>query len=369
MSGRRVLMTVDAVGGVWRYAMDLADGLARSGTTIVFAGFGPRPSEAERREAEAIGRLFWFDAPLDWMAASPSALADIPGLIADLARREAVDLLHLNLPSQAAGLRIDLPVLVVSHSCVVTWFAAVRGTHVPEDWAWQRAVTAEGLAQADAVVAPSRSHASALAAAYDLQSPITVIENASRLVAQTPEKQPFCFAAGRWWDAGKNGAVLDAAAAAMPWPMVMAGPTCGPNGESLALEHADHRGALAHAETMALMRRAAVVLSPSLYEPFGLAALEAARLGCALVLSDIPTYRELWDGAALFANPRDPAAFAAQATRLADDSVLRQQMADAATLRARRFTLPTQTKAVLTLYDRLHARHRVPRPALIDAAE
>ena len=38
----------------------------------------------------------------------------------------------------------------------------------------------------------------------------------------------------------------------------------------------------------------------ALYEPFGLAVLEAAQAGCALVLSDIPTFRELWDGAALF---------------------------------------------------------------------
>ena len=39
------------------------------------------------------------------------------------------------------------------------------------------------------------------------------------------------------------------------------------------------------------------------YEPFGLAVLEAAQAGCALVLSDIPTFRELWDGAAMFVPP------------------------------------------------------------------
>ena len=44
------------------------------------------------------------------------------------------------------------------------------------------------------------------------------------------------------------------------------------------------------------------------YEPFGLAVLEAAQAGCALVLSDIPTFRELWNGAAQFVPPGDDAA-------------------------------------------------------------
>lgn len=35
--------------------------------------------------------------------------------------------------------------------------------------------------------------------------------------------------------------------------------------------------------------------------------VRAAAAGCALVLADIPTLRELWDGAAEFLNPCDSA--------------------------------------------------------------
>ncbi len=45
---------------------------------------------------------------------------------------------------------------------------------------------------------------------------------------------------------------------------------------------------------------ATVFASMARYEPFGLAVLEAAQAGMRLVLSDIPTFRELWDGAAIF---------------------------------------------------------------------
>src|SRR3546814_15067984 len=56
--------------------------------------------------------------------------------------------------------------------------------------------------------------------------------------------------------------------------------------------------------------RAGIFVSPSLYEPFGLAVLEAAMSGCALLLSDIPTFRELWDGAAVFTPAGDSDALA-----------------------------------------------------------
>jgi glycosyltransferase involved in cell wall biosynthesis len=59
--------------------------------------------------------------------------------------------------------------------------------------------------------------------------------------------------------------------------------------------------------------------SAALYEPFGLAALEAAHAGTALVLSDIPTHRELWDGAAVFVPPRDAEGFAACCAALLDN--------------------------------------------------
>src|SRR5690606_14378988 len=131
---RRLLMTLDAVGGVWRYAMDLAEALSDEGVRIVFAGFGPPPNAAQRAEAEAIGTLLWSDLPLDWTAGGPEELRDVPAAIADIAHRHAVDLIHLNLPTQAAGLKVGCPVLAVSHSCVVTWFRGVRGTGLPLGW-------------------------------------------------------------------------------------------------------------------------------------------------------------------------------------------------------------------------------------------
>jgi len=92
------------------------------------------------------------------------------------------------------------------------------------------------------------------------------------------------------------------------------------------------------------------VASPSVYEPFGLSVLEAALSGAALVLSDIPTYRELWDGAALFATADDPAAHAVAINRLAADERLRADLGRRAKAVAGTYTVDRQVESLLGVY-------------------
>jgi glycosyltransferase involved in cell wall biosynthesis len=352
--GLRLLMTLDAVGGVWRYAMDLAQALRPRGVDTVFLGFGPQPSPAQVAEAEVIGTLDWADAPLDWLVDGPDALAPVPDLIAQAARRHGADLLHLNLPTQAAGLDIDRPVLAVSHSCVTTWFRAVRGTGLPPGWEWQGELNAKGLHRANLAVAPSRSHMEALVASYGPLPHLRAVPNAT--TAPEPSRQPekpLILASGRWWDEGKGGAILDAAAELTNWPVRLLGPAQGPNGTQFNAHHATLDGELPHAEAIALMREAGIFVSPSLYEPFGLAVAEAARMALPLVLSDIPTFRELWSDAALFVPPRDPEALAVVLDQLACDPTERRRLGEAARARSRRFTPEAQATAMMGLYETL----------------
>jgi glycosyltransferase involved in cell wall biosynthesis len=363
LTGLRLLMTVDAVGGVWRYAMDLAAELKVLGVETVFVCLGPAPAAEKEQEARSLGRLILVDAPLDWLAESAASVSEVPSMIADLGRRERADLLHLNLPSQAAGLKTDIPVVTVSHSCVVTWFASVRQSAVPDAWEWQLDLNRAGFQRADGVVSPSRSHAEMLEQAYGAIPHLQVVHNGSRIENELTEKRDMVFAAGRWWDDGKNGAVLDAAAQSLGWPIIMAGSNAGPNGQYLPVSHASHKGELTHDETVALMREAKIVVSPSIYEPFGLAPLEAARAGAALVLSDIPTYRELWDGCALFADPRNPGAFRSAISRLSSDAGLRATLAVKAYERSLRFTVSAQARAMAAIYERLATRGKTLKAA------
>ncbi|HTJ57732.1 MAG TPA: glycosyltransferase family 4 protein [Devosiaceae bacterium] len=347
---RHILMTIDAVGGVWRYAMDLAAALAERGIETVFVGLGPEPSPAQAAEASRIGKLVWLDLPLDWLTDDPAALDALPGELARLVREHSIEIVHLNLPTQAFGLELPCPVVVASHSCVPTWFKVVRGTELPAAWAWHKERNAEGLRRADIVLVPSLSHKNLLEQCYEPVDGLTVVPNATMPQRAAPAKEALVLAAGRWWDEGKNGAVLDAAAGRLDWPVLMAGATQGPNGEAINIRNARVLGELSGSALRALMSRAAILASPSLYEPFGLAALEGASAGAALVLSDIPTYRELWDGAAQFVPPLDSTAWIAALNLLARDSELRETLGRSARIRAGRFTVAAQRDAVLSAY-------------------
>jgi glycosyltransferase involved in cell wall biosynthesis len=358
-----VLITLDAVGGVWRYAVDLARGLGAIGTRTTLLGFGPHPTRDRKAEVEAMDttRLVWSDQTLDWMAGHEDELAGIGPVIEEVAEREGVDLLHLNLPSQASSLSRKRPIVVASHSCVITWWAAMRREALPESWRAARERNRRGFDAADIVIAPSGSHAEALERAYGPINELDVVYNSAQPDGGPPEvKQPFALAAGRWWDEAKNAAALDAAATLADTEIRLAGSARAPNGEEFGVRHARLLGEMPASEVRALMRRAAVFASPARYEPFGLAILEAAMSRCALVLADIPTFRELWDGAAIFVSPDDPAAIALTLDWLAENPDNAAEWGARAADRARGFTLEAQVSQMLDIYARAidhHAAH------------
>lgn len=349
---RRVLITLDAVGGVWRYAIDVAHGLEGYGVKCLLVGFGPEPN-AEQRAEGGRSELVWTREPLDWTVTEGSALDGGTDMLASLARDWNADVVHLNLPSQASGLPDQVPVVVASHSCVPSWWRAVHGTELPATWAWQIQRNQAGFQRADAIVVPSKSHAVVLNTIYDHLPPLHVIYNATTAEPTDEPKEPIVLSVGRWWDQGKNGTALDEAAATIPWPVILAGPLNGPDGQRATFWHARTLGALPHRDILTLMRRSAIFAAPSQYEPFGLAVVEAAISGAALVLADIPTFRELWNGAALFVSAKDSGGWSRALNELARDVALRGRLSAAAGACARQFTLPRQSAQLHALYSSL----------------
>lgn len=354
---RRILMTVDAVGGVWQYALSLAEQLVRSGNVLVLAGLGPPPTPEQKRQAESVAALEWLRTPPDWMARSQEELAGLRGELARLVSAHDIDLVQVNEPGQAADLALPCPIVAVSHSCIATWFRAVRGSHPPDDWAWQEERTRRGMKGANLVVAPSASHAAALAECYGGLPRLIVVYNGMSPLTRKSHRDDIVFAAGRWWDDGKNGGVLDKAASQTDLPVVAAGATAGPNGPGVAFRNVISLGSISNTEVRKRAARCLVFVSPSIYEPFGLAALEAASAGTPLVLADIPTYRELWSDAALFFPAQDPAGLAAQLNRLAADDRLRRELGAAALRRANSYTPRRQAAVMQQAYEDAAAFH------------
>jgi glycogen synthase len=154
---------------------------------------------------------------------------------------------------------------------------------------------------------------------------------------------------GRFWDPAKNLAALDAAAAGLAWPVVLAGEL----GEASPVVNTEATGVLDPEALAKLRREAAIYAAPALYEPFGLGILEAARDRCALVLGDIPSLRELWSGAALFVDPSDEGALRGALRSLVADPHLRADLAKRAHRRAAAYSIGRALGAYRSLYRHL----------------
>ncbi len=357
---RHVLMTADAVGGVLSYAVDLATGLASRGVRTTLAVLGPSLSEAQRRDLAGMTgvQLVETGLPLDWLAADADEVLVAASELASLAGQVDAELVHLNAPSLACA-AYGRPVVSVLHSCVASWWAKLRGGALPQAFRWQARLTAWGLARSDAVLCPSAAFADTAERIYGLRPVAIHNGRAAPAISGCGVPAPFVFTAGRLWDEGKDVATLDSAARRIALPVLAAGPTEGPNGARIAPQAVGCLGTVDAARMRSLLSKRPIFVSTALYEPFGLAVLEAAQAGCALVLSDIPTFRELWGGAAVFVPERDAGALAAVLAGLGKDEARRSALGSAARARAARYGIEAMAGATLAVYSALHARSRL----------
>jgi glycosyltransferase involved in cell wall biosynthesis len=353
MSGLRLLLTTDAVGGVWAYSVELARALRPFGIDTIIAVMGPSP-DAKQREEVADVPLIDTGLPLEWLDTNADEIRKAGTEIARLADCEKADIIQTSSAALLADVEVSHPCVAMQHSCVATWWAAVRGRPLPSDFAWRRELVAEGLRRAAVVVAPTLAFAAETAGIYKLLTPVNAVHNGRRCVAfpQIPQGQ-FVFTAGRLWDEGKNVATLDRAARRLDVPFQAAGSTQGPNEARAELEHVQPLGQLSQTRLAGIYAARPIYASAALYEPFGLSVLEAAQAGCALVLSDIPTHREIWGGAAIFVPPRNDSAFAGAIQALLDDPERRDQLGHRAHTRASHFTPERMARGMAEIYARV----------------
>jgi glycosyltransferase involved in cell wall biosynthesis len=365
----RIFMTADSVGGIWTYAIDLARELSHAGFDLAIAVCGPPANSAQLADAKSIAclRLIQADVPLDWVAAGAPEVLAAGSRLAALAEDFGADLVHLNSAAYAAGGAFRAPLLVACHSCMASWWEAVEGSALPSDFAWRRDLVAKGYAAANLLVAPSAAFAEVTARLYRLPQVPRVVHN-GRSPPASPSAamalpESFAFTAGRLWDRGKNLAALDRVASPAR-PILAAGPLTGPQGETLQVSRLQTLGQLDGAALAACCNEAAVFVSPARYEPFGLAILEAAQASCPLLLSDIPSFREIWHDAADYLPTGNDDALGEAIDRMLSDPALRRHRGEAARRRAARYTTEEMARGMQALYAEMQPAIASPEARL-----
>jgi glycogen synthase len=340
---QRVLMITRGAGSLWSHALELCRALTARGVRVELATLGAPLSAAQWMEVRDVRGLGLHESQerLEGL--------DEEQWLLELEAQLAPDIVHLE-DHTLGSLAWGSPTLVMVHTCPLVWWEAVKGGPVPERYAHYRQEAARGLRGAGFVVAPTQA---LLAAAERLHGPMgatRVIPYARRAESFLPDaKEPFVLAAGRDWDEAANVTALESIAPSLPFAVRIAGETSrGSPVRSL--------GALHPWELAGWMARAAVYAMPARYEPFGPSALEAALAGCALVLGDIPSLREVWGDAALFVHPDDEAGLADALRWLMAHPAERECRAGRARTRALTFTPRRMVEAYLDVYAALSVR-------------
>lgn len=334
-------MTADTIGGVWTYALELARALQPYGADVVLATMGNLPSPSQLDEADSITniRLRVSDYKLEWMEDPWSDVERAGEWLQRLEYIEKPDIVHLNGYAHAA-LYWRAPCVVVGHSCVLSWWEAVKGEAAPLSWNRYKGEVKKGLQAAQLVLAPTGAMLSALSRHYGSLGATYVVPNGREAKLFLPgEKEPFILSVGRAWDEAKNVAALEKASPKLKWPVYLAGDDKHPdNARKMQLSNVRNLGKLGPDELPGWYGRASIYALPAKYEPFGLSALEAGLAGCALVLGDIASLREVWRDAALFVPPDDVDLLTKTINRLVANPDLLAEMAGRARLRAAHFT-------------------------------
>src|SRR4051812_1218670 len=221
----RILMTADTVGGVWTYALELTRALQPHNVEVLLAIMGPSLSASQCDDARSLPNLSLFKSnyKLEWM---PDCWLDIKRAgdwLLHLENRLQPDLIHLN-GYVHANLPWQNPTLVAGHSCVYSWWQAVKGDTPPAQWQQYKTEVQNGLNAADLVVTPSAAMLRALNTHYGPIDHARVIHNGRDTEQFTPRrKRPLILSAGRLWDEAKNINCVADIAAELPWPVLVAG--------------------------------------------------------------------------------------------------------------------------------------------------
>lgn len=362
----RVLITTDTVGGVWSFTRDLSADLLRRGHAVHLVSFGRKPSpEQVALAANLCTRYtdnFAFtgsDIPLEWMGENECVFEDGQALLLKAVEAFSPDLI---LSNQFCFGRLDtsVPRVVVGHSDVLSWAEACRpGALEPSPWLDRyTAMVGAGLLDAAAVVVPTAWMGRALAANFVLPRNYLVIPNAADLRGVTPdrpqpERELGAVSAGRLWDEAKG---LDTLAdCPLPLPVLVAGEAQfeAESASSASMLPANVRllGQLSPANLRRVFRKSAIYLCTSRYEPFGLAPIEAALCGCAVLARDLPSLREVWGEDALYFH--DAAELGAQVSRLAEDPALLAEAQSRSRRRAATYPVERMVEGYLALFHSL----------------
>jgi len=352
----KVLMTADTVGGVWTYTIDLCKALSGYNVHFYLVTLGARMQEWQKKEVDELGNVTVYetDFQLEWMENPWEDISNSEAYLLSLQKAVQADIIHLN-GYVYGSLNWEAPVLIVAHSDVYSWWRAVKKQEPPVECNMYFTKVRNGLLHANHIVAPSQAMMSEVNTIYGLQQNHSIIYNArSAAHLFTAEKDGSVMCMGRIWDEAKNVQLLMQASPKMNNQVKIAGDNhFQHNTLDFSQSKVRNLGKLSSLQIAKELSTASIYALPAKYEPFGLSVLEAAISGCALVLGDIPSLREIWKDNAIFVDTDQADELAGAINNLMNDRNELENMSLKAQNHAMQFSTQRMAAEYMNLYRRL----------------
>ena len=213
-----VLVTTDSLSGSWTYTRELVTGLVTRGVRVTLVSFGEIPLPEQTSWMDHLHGLDYRPTAfhLEWMQEAEEDLPESSAFLVALVRELRPDVLHLNQFCYG-NLPVDVPRVVMAHGDLITWKHAVHGQkygqvksdqvrHQDGSLNWYRNTVTDGLAGADAVVAPSAWMLERISASYGRPRRGEVIYPGRNPIFFNPyvSKDDCVLAVGRLVDASKQ---------------------------------------------------------------------------------------------------------------------------------------------------------------------
>lgn len=306
---RRVLLLTDGAAAPWRWSVDLARQFSRRGLEVILAAAGDALTPWQAWEAKGMSGIDLREAP------PGQARTWLTGL--DL--RAKADVVHLVGCPRFAVLPWRAP--------LVTTVCDVPATETE----WGELIQA--VRSSHQAVSPARALAAAVESRYSGPPSWSVIRHTCEGSQFRPGiKERFILSTARPSDPAEDLAALEWVAPHLRWPVLCT------------------LGMLPAPELADWYSRAPLFVLPARRKTFSLSALEAALSGCALVLTNLPGLREVWEDDAVYVPPGDRLALGAALTDLIHHPSRRHDLGDRAAERARSFRLQEMTDCYLNAY-------------------
>lgn len=349
----KILITTENMGGVWTYSLILAKGLKKSGVDVALAIIGNPLTISQKNELDSL-TWYFIASKQEWMVAPWEDISRAGKWLMKLKKMVRPDIVHLNSFSYGA-LPWDIPVLITAHSCVLSWWEAVKKGPLPDEFFQYEEHILKGIRAADVVVAPSCTMLKAIEKfCKPLKSKKVIYNGADSSKYYSDTKENYIFCMGRLWDEAKNINLVIEAASEIHYPIYIAG-QMESTGTHRVSKNVFFIGQIPQDEVACWLAKAAIYLLPVKYEPFGYTFLEAAYSGCAIVTGRIPSMKEIWKSSCIYADIDNSTELANTINSLMTDMGKRQQLAEKARKRAlSRYKFEKMTSEYILLYRRMH---------------